>query len=56
MFRASPDSSQIDLLSHIEQFLRQRDQEKLNDPIAWHTVFLDQVTKRIAEERFRILQ
>jgi hypothetical protein len=55
MFRASPASSQIDLLSHIEQFLRQRDQEKLNDPIAWHNVFLDQVTKRIPEERFSLL-
>jgi hypothetical protein len=55
MFRASPDSSQIDLLSHIEQFLRQRDQEKLNDPVAWHNVFLDQVTKRIPEERFSLL-
>ena len=55
MFRTSPDSSQIDLLSHIEQFLRQRDQEKLNDPIAWHHVFLDQVTKRIPEERFSMV-
>jgi hypothetical protein len=35
MFRASPDSSQIDLFSNIEQFLRERDQEKLNDPNAW---------------------
>jgi hypothetical protein len=52
MFRASPDSSQIDLFSNIEQFLRERDQEKLNDPHAWHNVFLDQVTKRIPEERF----
>jgi hypothetical protein len=41
MFRASPASRQIDLLSHTEQFLRQRDQEKLNDLIAWHNVFLD---------------
>ena len=55
MFRVSPDSSQIDLLSNIEQFLRQRDQEKLNDPNAWHNVFLDQVTKRIPEERFSVL-
>lgn len=52
MFRASPDSSQIDLFSNVEQFLRERDQEKLNDPNAWHNVFLDQVTKRIPEERF----
>jgi hypothetical protein len=52
MFRASPDSSQIDLFSNIEQFLRARDQEKLNDPNAWHNVFLDQVVKRVAEERF----
>jgi hypothetical protein len=49
MFRASPDSSQIDLFSNIEQFLRERDQVKLNDPNAWHNVFLDQVTKRIPE-------
>ena len=41
MFRASPDSSQIDLFSNVEQFLRERDQEKLNDPNAWHNVFLD---------------
>ncbi len=52
MFRASPDSSQIDLFSNIEQFLRGRDQEKLNDPNAWHNVFLDQVVKRVSEERF----
>jgi hypothetical protein len=52
MFRASPDSSQIDLFSNIEQFLRERDQVKLNDPNAWHNVFLDQVTKRIPEKRF----
>ena len=52
MFRASPDSSQIDLFSNVEQFLRARDQEKLNDPNAWHNVFLDQVTKRIPEKRF----
>ncbi len=52
MFRASPDSSQIDLFSNIEQFLRGRDKEKLNDPNAWHNVFVDQVTKRIDEERF----
>jgi hypothetical protein len=52
MFRASPDSSQIDLFSNIEQFLRERDQEKLNDPNAWHNVFLDQVVKRVSEERF----
>jgi len=52
MFRASPNSSQIDLLSNVEQFLRERDQEKLNDPNAWHNVFLDQVTNRIPEERF----
>ena len=42
MFRASPYSSQIDLFSNIEQFLRERDQEKLNDADAWHNVFLDQ--------------
>jgi hypothetical protein len=52
MFRASPNSSQIDLFSNVEQFLRQRDQQKLNDPNAWHNVFLDQVTNRIPEERF----
>jgi hypothetical protein len=55
MFRASPDSSQIDLLSNIEQYLRTRDQEKLNDANAWHNVFLDRVTKRIPEERFSLL-
>ena len=52
MFRASPGGSQIDLFSNIEQFLRERDQEKLNDSNAWHNVFLDQVTKRIPEARF----
>jgi hypothetical protein len=52
MFRASPSSRQIDLFSRVEQFLRERDQEKLNDPNAWHNVFLDQVTNRIPEERF----
>ena len=55
MFRASPSSSQIDLFSNVEQFLRERDQEKLNDPNAWHNIFLDQVTNRIAEERFAAL-
>lgn len=43
MFRASPESSQIALFSNITQFLRARDQEKLNDPNVWHNVFLDQV-------------
>ena len=52
MFRASPNSSQIDLFSNVEQFLRERDQEKLNDANAWHNVFLAQVTNRIPEERF----
>jgi len=52
MFRASPASSQIDLFSNIEQFLRECDQEKLNEANAWHNVFLDQVTQRIPEERF----
>ena len=52
MFRASANSSQIDLFSNIEQFLREPDQKKLNAPNAWHNVFLDQVTKRIPEERF----
>jgi hypothetical protein len=55
MFRASPDSSQFDLLSNIEQYLRPRDQEKLNDANARHNVFLDQVTQRIPEERFSLL-
>jgi hypothetical protein len=52
MFRASPDSSQIDLFSNLEQFLCERDQEQLNDPNAWHNVILDQVVKRVSEERF----
>ena len=52
MLRASPDSSQIDLFSRVEQFLRERDQAKLNDPDAWHNVFLDQVIRRVPEERF----
>lgn len=52
MFRASPDTSQIDIFTNIEQFLRGRDQEKLNNPNAWHNVFLDQVTKRIDEHCF----
>jgi hypothetical protein len=52
MFRASRGSSQIDLFSNIEQFLRERDQEKLKDADGWHNVFLDQVTKGIPEERF----
>lgn len=52
MFRCSSSSSQIDLFSNVEQFLRARDQEKLNDPNAWHNVFLDQVTRGIPEERF----
>jgi len=52
MFRASPDNSPIDLFSNIEQCLRERDQEQLNDPNAWHNVFLDQVTQRIPEKRF----
>ncbi|NEX23374.1 transposase [Thiorhodococcus mannitoliphagus] len=52
MFRASPDSSQTDLFSNVEQFPRARDQEKLNDPNAWQNVFLDQVVKRVPEERF----
>jgi hypothetical protein len=51
MFRARCDSSVIALFSNIEQFLGSRDQEKLNDPNAWHNVFWDQVTKRIPEER-----
>ena len=33
------------------QFLPRRDQEKLNNPHAWHNLFLDQVTKRVPEER-----
>jgi hypothetical protein len=52
MFRVSPESSQIDLFSNVEQFLSPRQLEKLNDPDAWHNVFLDQVTKRIPEARF----
>ena len=52
MFRASPDSSQIDLFSNVEQFLRERDQAKLNDPAAWHNVFLAQVVKCVPETRF----
>ncbi len=52
MFRASPNSRQIDLLSNVEQYRRPRDQQMLNDATAWHNVFLDQVTKRIPEERF----
>ena len=32
--------------------LRERDQEKLNDPNAWQNVFLDHVTQQIPEERF----
>lgn len=52
MFRASPETSQFDLFSQVEQFLREREQDKLNDPNAWQSVFLDQVTKRIPEERF----
>jgi len=55
MFRASPDSSQIELLCNIEQYLCPRDQEKLNEAHAWHNVFLDQVSKRIPEERFSLL-
>jgi len=52
MFRASPDSSQIDLFSNVERFLRERDQAKLSDPTAWHNVFLDQVVKCVPETRF----
>lgn len=52
MFRATPTGRQIDLFSHVEQFLSPRQLEKLNDPNAWHNVFVDQVTKRIPEGRF----
>lgn len=51
MFRRSPNRSQIDLFSNVEPYLRARDQVKLNDPQAWHNVFLDQVTNRIPEDR-----
>jgi hypothetical protein len=52
MFRSSPNRSQIDLFSNIEQYLRERDKAKRSDPHAWQNVFLDQVTNRIPEERF----
>lgn len=52
MFKASPDCSQADLFSNVEEFLRKRDQEKLNDPNAWYNVFLEMVTRRIPELRF----
>jgi hypothetical protein len=52
MFKASPDSLQIDLFSPIEQFLGPRQLEKRNGPDAWHNVFLDRVTQRIPEGRF----
>jgi len=55
MFRASSVSSQRDVFSSVEQFLRESDQETLNDPNAWYNVFLDQVTNGIDEERFRPL-
>lgn len=55
MFQASQDTSQIDLCSNIERFLHGRDPVKPNDPNAWHNVFLDQVTRRIDEARFRDL-
>ena len=38
-------------MSRRNQYI-ERDQDKLNDPNAWQNVFLDQVTKRIPEERF----
>ncbi len=52
MFRASPSSSPIDLFSNVEQCLPLHGQKKLNDPNAWQNIFLDQVTRRIPEERF----
>ena len=55
MFRISPKYNQIDIFSNVEQFLGKRDQEKLNDPEAWHNVFLEEVTKHIPEERFSAL-
>ena len=48
----SHNRSQIDLFSNVEQYLPERDKEMLNDPSAWHHVFLDQVINRISEERF----
>jgi hypothetical protein len=55
MFRASPDNRQIDLLSNIEQYLRPRDQEKLNDANAWHNVFLDQAKRlSVVGEKLRM--
>lgn len=55
MFQTSPDSSQVDLFSNVEEFLRERDQKKLNDPKAWYNVFLEMVTKRIPEQHFEVL-
>ena len=52
MFRASPNSSQIDMFSNADQFLRAQDQKKLNDPTAWQNIFLDQVIRCVPEERF----
>ena len=56
MLRASPKTSQFDLFSQVEQFLRECEQDKLNDPNAWQNVFPDQVTKRIPEERCRAVR
>ena len=55
MFRISSSCSQNDMFSNTEQFLRKRDQKILNDKNAWYNVFLEQVTKRIPEERFGVL-
>ena len=55
MFRASSNRSQNDAFSNVEHFLRRRDQKKLNDSNAWYNIFLEQVTKRIPEERFSVL-
>jgi hypothetical protein len=50
MFRAVPDSSQIDLLSNVEQLLSPRPLEKLSDACAWHNVFL--ATRRCSAPHF----
>lgn len=52
MFRVSRNSSQLDIFSNAEQFLRARDQKKLNDPTAWQNIFLDQVIRCVPEARF----
>lgn len=55
MFKRSSTDRQLDLFSSFDQNLDEARREILNDPLEWHNLFFEHITKRIDESPYAVL-